>query len=194
MRRRELIVLTGLVLVGCASALPPEPRLRLPELKLAPASLGVSVSLAQRLTVKQLPREAGVRAPTAERSLEVQLEVDASELRLAAFALSQRVLMLRWDGHDLQVQRHLMLPAEVDAARVLRDIQLVYWPLEAVQAALPSGWGVSDAEQRRTLSFEGEPQVVVDYAGLPRWQGRAELDNRLEGYRLSIESNVLSGS
>ena len=193
MRRRELTILAALALAACAHA-PEAPRLHLPALKLAPSSLGLSLSLAQRLTVRQLPAAADSPMPPQEHSLEVQLEIDASELRLAAFAMGQRVLLLRWDGRELQSQRHPMLPGEVDEAGVLRDIELSYWPVEAIRAALPPGWLLDDAAQRRTLSFDGDPQVVIDYAGSPRWQGRAELDNRLEGYRLSIESKLLSGS
>ena len=83
-----------------------------------------------------------------------------------------------------------MLPDAVDGARVLRDVQLVYWPLAAVAAALPTGWAVVDTPAGRSLSFEGQPQVQIDYSGTPRWKGRATLDNRREGYRLTIESSV----
>ncbi|WP_077038084.1 DUF3261 domain-containing protein, partial [Pelomonas sp. KK5] len=144
----------------------------------------------QRLTVRELP--AG--APPTERSLDVQLEVDDTELRLAAFALNQRVLMLRWDGRELQQQRHLMLPAEVDGARVLRDIQLAYWPREALATALPAGWSVDEQGQRRVIRMGDIVQMQIDYTGQPRWQGRAEIDNRLEHYRLSIESTPVTTS
>lgn len=188
MRRRELIaVLSALGLAACAHPVR-APALRLPELKLTPASLGTSLSLVQRLTVRELPSGAGETA--AEHSIDVQLQIDAQALRLAAFALNQRVLTIVWDGRELQVQRHPMLPAEVDAARVLRDIQLCYWPAEAVRAALPAGWTLDDERSRRVLSHEGSPQVIIDYGADARWQGRAELDNRAEGYRLSIESTT----
>jgi Protein of unknown function (DUF3261) len=188
---RRLTALAVITLLAACAQTPPLPRLQLPALQLTPASFGGSLALAQRLTVRQLPDTARRQLP-AEQSLEAQVEIEPAELRLAAFALNQRVLMLSWDGRELQVQRHLMLPAEVDAARVLRDLQFVYWPLAAVVAALPAGWSVADLGPRRTLSFDGQVRMQVDYAGLPRWQGRAELDNRLEGYRLAIESNALT--
>lgn len=190
---RALNAAAGLLLVACAQTPPPAPLPQLPSLQLSPASFGASLSLAQRLTVQQLP-DAAARRPAPEHSLEAQLEIEPAELRLAAFALNQRVLTLRWDGRELQAQRHRMLPEEVDAARVLRDVQLVYWPLAAVAAALPAAWQVSDEEGRRSLRFEGRLQVQIDYAGTPRWQGVAELDNRREGYRLRIESAQLGGS
>jgi len=192
--RRLIVLLAAALLAACAqTAAPPAapPTASVPALRLSPASFGASLSLAQRLTVRQLP--AAARRPVPEQSLEAQLEIEAGELRLAAFALNQRVLMLRWDGLALQTQRHALLPAEVDAERVLRDVQLVYWPLAAVAAALPAGWTVADADSQRLLSFGDQVQVLIDYAGQPRWQGRAELDNRREGYRLTIESTRLGG-
>ena len=177
------------MLAACAQA-PVQPRLQMPALQLSPSEFGVSVSLAQRLTVQELPDGVAQDLPQ-ERSLEAQLEIEPTELRLAAFAMNQRVLLLRWDGHHLDVKRHPLLPAAVDAGRVLRDIQLVYWPLSAVQAALPPGWSVQDTGTERRLLHEGEIEVQISYAGEPRWQGRAELDNRLERYRLAIDSSIL---
>ena len=186
------------MLAACAQAPAVQPArlLQMPALRLSPASLGANVSLAQRLTVQELP-DGAVQDLPRERSLEAQLEIETGELRLAAFAMNQRVLLLHWDGHNLEVKRHALLPAAVDAGRVLRDIQLVYWPLAAVQAALPPGWTVEDtgATQRRLL-HEGEVEVQIAYAGpasAPRWQGRAELDNRLERYRLAIDSSLVDG-
>lgn len=190
MRARLSPYLSALLLAACAQA-PVAPRLHLPTLQLAPASLGASLSLAQRLTVQQLPEQALRHEAPTEQSLEAQIEIDPQALRLAAFAMNQRVLLLQWDGSALQQQRHTMLPAAVDGARVLRDVQLAYWPAAAIAAALPAGWSVADEGSRRTLAFEGQPQVLIDYSASPRWAGRAELDNRAEGYRLSIESRVL---
>jgi hypothetical protein len=189
---RALIFSIALMLAGCVHA-PVQPRLQMPALALSPASLGARLSLAQRLTVQELPDTAAEEVPQ-ERSLEAQLEVEPAELRLAAFAMNQRVLLLRWDGHNLDVKRHPMLPAAVDASRVLRDIQLVYWPLASVQAALPADWTVEEVGVQRLLKHDGEIEVQIAYAGAPRWRGRAELDNRLEHYRLSIDSSILGDS
>ena len=190
---RPLIgLVVGCLVAGCAQHPPAPPRLQLPPLQLSPASFGSSVSLVQRLVVRQLPDAARLRDGTeaAEQSMDAQVEIDPGSVRLAAFAMNQRVLLLQWNGRDLRVERHPMLPDAVDAAHVLRDVQLVYWPLAAVAAALPPGWAVSDDAARRSLSFEGQAQVLIDYSATPRWQGRAMLDNRREGYRLTIESSV----
>jgi len=191
MRRRPLILAVVAFLGACAQTPPPAPRLRMPALQLGPGSLGASVSLAQRLSVLRSPMSG--RGRVSENSLDTQLEIEPGSLRLAAFALGQRVMLLQWDGHQLQEQRHKLLPAEVDAAHVLRDVQLAYWPADAISAALPPGWALEQAAYRRTLSFDGQVQVQIDYsADAPHWQGQTRLDNLLEGYCLTIESKVLS--
>lgn len=184
MSRRLLSCLLLLGLVGCQA--PPRPESRVPAFRLAPADFRNSVSLAQRLRFE-------ARDPRVEaRSLDAVLEIDVEGVRLAGLALGQRILSLDWDGRELKSERHPALPAAVNGEHVLRDVQLVYWPTTVLRRALPEGWTLADDGAVRTLSERGDPVAVVRYAGEPRWQGRAELDNRREGYRLIIESTVQS--
>ncbi len=179
--QRIVMVLLCVLLMACTS----EPqRLHLPALQLAPAAFGGNVSLAQQLTLSKV----STAEPMPTRRIDAQLEIDEGQVRLAGLALGQRVLTLRWNGEKLDSERHPLLPEEVDATRVLRDIQLVYWPAEAIQVALPQGWHLRDERQQRVLSFDGVAQVSIRYAGEPRWIGQATIDNRLEQYRLEIDS------
>src|SRR6476646_7254747 len=136
--RRLMALLALLLLGGCAATVTPQ--LQLPQPRLAPAAMRISASLEQRLTVERTP----VGRPVATRSLDTLLEIDAMGLRMAAFALGQRVLTLAWDGRNLVSERHPLLPAEVDAAYVLRDIQWMYAPLQALQSVLPPGWQLQE--------------------------------------------------
>ncbi|WP_257447607.1 DUF3261 domain-containing protein [Archangium lipolyticum] len=182
---RRLIAAAALLALTACAARPTRPAAReeaLPELRLPPAGLGQPVSLTQQLTFEHA-RDAG-----GARSLEALLEVDAEQLRLAGFALGQRVFTLLWDGQHLEEQRAPFVPSQLQAARVLRDIQLVYWPAEGVRAALPPGWTLEDSPGSRALLYAGQKKVVVRYDGHPRWEGGAELRNEAEHYRLSIQS------
>ncbi|WP_315384024.1 DUF3261 domain-containing protein [Microvirgula aerodenitrificans] len=181
-------VLCLLLLTGCATRAP-APVAAVPPLQLAPATLGSSLTLVQRLTVLKVPRNGGEAASTG-RSIDVLLELDPARVRLAGFVMNQRVLTLDYDGKTLRSQRHPLLPMEVDAAHVLRDVQLVYWPASALQAALPPGWTLDESERARVLrSRDGRAVVNIRYAAsAPRWIGTAELDNVAEHYRLRIES------
>jgi hypothetical protein len=180
---RGLILLLAFCISGCAT-LPP--RASLPEFRVAPAAYAGALQLTQRLTVVDVPEHA-TRAPQ-ERQLDTLLQLDDATLRIAALALSQRVLTLSWDGRELQVQRHPLLPAEVDPARVLRDVALVFAPLAALQATLPPGWTLVELGNTRVLSQHGVDLLWVHYRA-----GRAEveIDNRAERYRLRIESRGL---
>lgn len=183
-------LIPALLLLGLAAcsttprprpAAPGEP---LPELRLPPAALGAAVSLTQRLTF------AHDADPGGPRSLEALMEVDAEELRLVGLAMNHRVFTLSWNGTALQEERDPRLPAQFQAAWVLRDVQLVYWPADAVRAALPAGWTLEDGPGLRTLSKNGREWVTVRYDGEPRWAGRTQLTNLSEHYRLTIDSRV----
>ncbi|OHX19087.1 hypothetical protein BI344_19440 [Chromobacterium sphagni] len=183
MRRTLLLCLA--LLAGCQSIYAPQPRL--PPIALSPASLGASLSLAQRLSAGPLDPRDGKPSP----ALDIQLEVDGDKLQLAGLALGQRILRLSWDGKTLQSQRSPLLPASVDEARIVRDIQLAYWPLPALRAALPADWSLDEQGGTRILSRQGEEVVRIANQASPAWMGHSELINRREGYRLSIDSAPL---
>jgi hypothetical protein len=180
--RRSLLVTVALA--GCVSA-PPNAS-GLPLLRLPPAALGdARVALNQRLTVTRLDRPD---APP--QRVEVQLQLDASGLLLAGFAFGQRVLLMRWDGADLQVQRHPMLPAEVETDRMLRDLCLNFWPANAVRAALPQGWEWVQTASGQELRQVGQARLVL----LRPTANIVEIVNMAEGYRLLIESQPQEGA
>jgi hypothetical protein len=168
------LVLLLVLLTGCS--------VRLPDLQLPPAAFGSEISLNQRLSVSALP------GTTVNMQLDAQLEIDPARVQLAGFALGQRILTLSWDGEAMTSQRHPLLPAEIDEKRILRDIQLVYWPAAAIQAALPPGWTITDAPDRRALLFNTQTMVEIIYQAGPRRAGQAEFLNKAEHYRLMIES------
>lgn len=148
-------------------------------LQLAPAALGASISLQQRLSVE---RDGRVDY------LEGALEVDERHVSMIGLALGQRVMSLEFDGSQLKSWRHALLPEQVRAEEVLEDIQLTYWPVTAVRAALPAGWRVEETGMRRTLWSDEAKVMVIDYSGVPRWNGKVTLTNLRYHYQLTIQS------
>ena len=140
----------------------------------------------------QLSRLDGRDSPA--QPLDALLEIDPQGLHLAGFALQQRILTLHWDGQKLESWRHPLLPDSVDAGKILRDIELVYWPVAAIQASLPAGWQLEEADGERHLSLGGEIQLLIRYHVDAAGQGQIELENRREGYRLQIESSPQTDS
>ena len=174
--RMMLCIAIPLAIGACASV--PQQPARL-GLRLAPAALGTSISLQQHLRVQR-----GERIDY----LDAALEVDAAQVSMIGLALGQRVLSLRFDGTTMESWRHALLPAQVRGEDVLEDIQLTYWPVEAIRAALPAGWSIEDAGRRRTLSSDGVPVTVIDYSAEPRWGGQVILSNLRYQYQLTIQS------
>ncbi|MBV8634856.1 MAG: DUF3261 domain-containing protein [Burkholderiaceae bacterium] len=177
MWKRPIAVAALATLVACSSAPPAQPG-RL-ELRLAPAALGASIAVQQHLKVEREGRTD---------DLDAALEIDAEHVELVGLALGQRVLTLNYNGKDLTSWRHALLPSQVRAEDVLEDLQLTLWPVEAVRAALPSGWRVEEEGLHRTLYQGDELVAAISYSGTPRWNGTTVLENRRYHYRLTIAS------
>jgi hypothetical protein len=180
MTRRLCVLLAGLALAACA----PFPRLPravavavaadLP-LRLSPASLGRELALQQRLTVTAHGRT---------QQLEVALEANAEAVRLAVLAFGQTVARLEWDGRELRESRASGWPPAVTGSTVLRDLQLVHWPLQAIQPALPLGWSVQAEGSDRVLRLGERTMIRVRYPS----PATAEFHNLAAGYFLRLET------
>lgn len=155
--RQTAAVLGMLLLAGCASPSGAPDAARAPLLDLAPAALGCSVAVQQRLTV--LPPG---RPP---QQLEALLEVDAQAVRLAFFVMGQGMGTMVWDGQqwDKQLSRHW--PAQLAPEQVLSDLQLAFWPASAVQQAFHPPWSVEVSGTGRRLLRDGKEQVRVQSIG-----------------------------
>lgn len=176
-RLRAPVALAVTLLLGaCASTAPP-PQARL-GLKLAPATLGASISVQQHLKVERNGRTD---------DLDVALQVEPDAIDVVGLAFGQRVLTLRYDGKELTSWRHVMLPSQVRAEDVLEDMQLTLWPADAIAAALPPGWRVAEQGRRRTLYLADEPIMEIAYSGNPRWSGTVVLENLRYHYKLTIQ-------
>jgi hypothetical protein len=174
---RALLAAAIGLLSACVHA-PPPPHVLLAgadlPLRLHPASLGRELALQERMTVT---------AWGGTQQLDVALEVDAQAVRLAVLAFGQAVARLEWDGRELKEQRARGWPAAITGSAVLRDLQLVHWPIAAIQPALPAGWSLALEGEDRVLRLRGRTVIRVRYPA----PGRAELHNLLAGYALRLE-------
>lgn len=165
-----MVALFGLP--GCAAWSPANPPLLL---RLSPASLGTDLALQQRLTID---------TPAGTQQLDALLEVDATTVRLAVLALGQTLLQLEWDGSRLEQSRSPVLPAFVSGERTLSDLQLMLWPADAIQSALPPGWTLENAPHERLLRSSGA--TVVRIRDLSPTQ--SELQHLQQHYRIRVDS------
>jgi hypothetical protein len=177
---RLLLATTLAAGAGCAGApARPQSPAPQPELQLAPAALPGGLALQQRLTFQH-----GERSDT----FDALVEADAQSLRIVVHAQGQVALRVAWDGATLAETRAAWLPPELRSARVLGDLQFVFWPADAIAAALPPGWRLHDADGGRNLYFGDE---LVARATWPS-AGVAVLQNRRDGYTLRIQSQPVT--
>lgn len=177
--RLSAAALLGLFLCGCVTTPRPPPPPAEFTLRLSPASLGRELQLVQRITV--------IRGEE-RRSFDAQLEADAAAVRIAAVAMGQTVASLRWDGVTFEQQVSPHVPPAVTAERILSDVQLAWWPADAIRAGLLAGFTLEEAGATRVLHHDGAPWATVRYEGTaPAWR-HVRLEHAHYGYALDIES------
>jgi hypothetical protein len=181
--RQLIAVLLCMWLGGCSwlQPVPTKPLARI-GLKLAPATLGTSIDLQQHLIVERADRID---------QLDTVLEVDPQCLDLVGLAFGQRVMTLHYDGVNLQIWRHPMLPKQIRGEDVLEDLQLTLWPINAIRKALPVGWSITENNKQRTLLLNNIPIMIIKYSNKHRWDGKIVLTNLRYHYRLIIQSVTL---
>lgn len=179
----KLLPLLPLLLSACSvlgvHQPPPSPPL------LSPASLGHSVSALQI-----------VRGSYGDQETTFQCIVKVDSQGLAVIGLSaqgQRLFKLRYDGEKLDAESTALAPIALDLRRVLVDLQLALWPLDALQLGFAGTlWEVSEpAAQTRRLRRHGKLIAEVHYQSADPWQGLLWLSNFESDYSLVIESGPL---
>ena len=150
-----------------------------PLLRLPPSSLGRELAVVQQLEVQ---------AAGQTRSLDVALEADARSVRMAFMQLGQTVARLEWDGRQLEQSLAPGWPKVVSAERVLSDLQLVWWPAEAVRARLMPDWQLAESPHTRELSYKGRLLTSVRKVS----PDHIELTQHAEGYTVQIHTRGAS--
>jgi hypothetical protein len=116
------------------------------------------------------------------------LEADATEVRLAAFVMGQTMVRLTWNGRSLEEEHSARAPDIITPARILSDVQLAFWPSEAIREGLPEHFALDEGPNERSITQDGKPFAQLTYIGTPPVWSRVELTHQAYGYRLTIES------
>lgn len=168
-----------MLLSGCGlmPSRPPAPFAVLP-----PATYGGAVRAEQVLTITR---------PGGASTLQAYVEIAPEKISVVgATALGQRVLTVSYDDAGLHAGPSAKGP---DPESVLRDLQLVTWPLPALQQAVAgTHWRIEEPrEGTRQLWRDDVPVAEIHYAGRSPWDGRSWLVNLEQRYTLDIESKAL---
>jgi hypothetical protein len=182
-----LIIMT--TLAGCATSREPE---RGAEAMIAPAvrfatpgprALDYEVA-AEQLVSAHYRGDAFV--------WEAHIDVTAERMEIVGLdGFGRRAFTMRWRGDGLSYEAASWLPTAIKPGNVLADIALLYWPQEAVAAALAgSGAVVVTTAVHRSVTVAGSEIVHIDYDGpeAGAWNGTAHLRNLAFGYDLDIQS------
>jgi hypothetical protein len=108
-------------------------------------------------------------------------------------AMGLRVFTIRYDGQNTTVDNTLPIPAQLTPERILADMQLVLWPLQALDSVLrQAGWELTEpAPATRRLRRDARVVAEVHYAGDDPWSSRSWLVNLEHDYTLSIDSKQM---
>jgi hypothetical protein len=104
-----------------------------------------------------------------------------------------RLFTVDYDGEHLKTERLAGLPEQIDASRVVADLQLGLWPLTALQAATENTtYAIGEpAPGTRRVKRAGKLYEEVHYAGADPWNGKLWLSNYEFGYSIAVESASL---
>jgi hypothetical protein len=179
--RLPAVVMFAGAMVACApvawDAQPPWGEWLLP-----PEALGEAVRVVQQVHI----------VSTGQAWL-ILTVLDVSSGRLALVGMSgfgRRVITLQYDGILLSEEPMSRVPEAPEGRRLLRGLQLIYWPRAAVAHGLPPGWEIEDVGTERMLKQGGGIVVRIRCEGETRWQGHCEYEDLRSGYRLAIDSKV----
>jgi hypothetical protein len=147
---------------------------------------GAPLSLVQQITAQQADR------PPVVFQAAVSLAVSGSHVTILD-DLGRRAATITWGPQAITFERAPWLPEAVDLRRVLVDMMLVYWPVDALRAALPSGWRLTTNAQGRSITdgASGTELIALTTPVNDPWQGAATLTQRQQHYRLTIQSQRL---
>ena len=118
------------------------------------------------------------------------LELDKQHIAVAGLSNEGISLFnLNYDGKKMAMDKSPLLPDSVSPERIIKDLQLVYWPLAEMQKILPLQWRLDADKQHRRLTFNNEPRVDVDYHQPDAsWPKTVTLTNHRYHYQLHIKT------
>lgn len=127
--------------------------------------------------------------PGHKETLLCVLELDKQRIAMAGLTNDGVSLFnLTYDGNTIKSEKSPLLPESVSPELIIRDLQLVYWPVTVLQKSLQaSPWRLEVDSNRRRLYYQDNKSIEVNYL-LPDavWAKSVELINYRYNYRLFI--------
>jgi hypothetical protein len=128
--------------------------------------------------------------PDRQETLLCVLELDKQHIAIAGLSNDGISLFnLNYDGKTLSLDKSPLLPDSFTPERIIKDLQLVYWPQAELQKILPRQWRLEADNHHRRLYYNNERRVDVDYLQPDAiWVKSATLNNHRLHYQLHIKT------
>jgi Protein of unknown function (DUF3261) len=128
--------------------------------------------------------------PGHEEILMCVLELDNRHIAVAGLSTDGVGLFnLNYDGKTVKLDKSPLLPDRVSPELVIKDLQLVYWPLADLQKIMPKHWRLVESGNHRQLNFDNELAVDVTYLQPDAlWAKTISLTNHRFHYQLYIKT------
>jgi hypothetical protein len=139
---------------------------------------------------RRIVQQLSAQWPGRLETLLCVLELDSRHIAMAGLTQDGLSLFnLSYDGKSLLSDKNPMVPEMVAPEMIIADLQLVYWPLAALQNQLPKQLKLESGPNFRRLSEDGQVRAEVRYlSSEDDWPRTVELANFQYHYRLSIHT------
>ncbi|WP_019867184.1 DUF3261 domain-containing protein [Methylovulum miyakonense] len=126
--------------------------------------------------------------PGRQESLLCVLELDKQHIAIAGLSGDGLSLFnLSYDGKTVTLDKSPLLPAAFSPEFIIKDLQLVYWPLAELQKILPKNWRLETDGQHRNLYDNNGKLADVDYLQPDTvWSKDVSVTNHRYHYHLHI--------
>ena len=185
-------VTAALVLAGCVHAPAPDhPVAGTGSVSTAAGNPTALPALAPPSAVSPRSASQVIHATYGTRNvtLRTAIEIDASRVSLVGVtATGQRLFTASYDGQAVTADASAFVPKEISPERVLADMQLALWPLDAVRAVRHDGEVTEPWPGLRRLTRDGKLAAEVHYASADPWGGRLWFVSFEYGYSLTIDT------
>ena len=129
-----------------------------------------------------------------ERRFAFQIAVSLNESRLSLVGLDsfgRRAFSILWDQTGVSSTQASWVPKTIHTKEILNNLMLTFWPLNVLRQNYAGQ--VTQVGNKRLVMQGGN--LVMSISNIDKenlWVGKRTLENHLLGYRLDIQSSIIS--
>jgi hypothetical protein len=145
-----------------------------------------------KVSAREFQQSIAVEYRQQHFQLLVAGHISAEAVELAALTPEGVSLFtLRYDGEHMDVRYQLaaadsVRKQQLPPAAIVADLQLVYWPVAALNERGGKHWQVRETATQRELLLDGKPVERATYSGADPWSSPVQLEHLRYGYHLTI--------